>query len=91
MLGPALTAALLKLDELGESDSWLKFAMVGRYNAMRHLRRRKLIEDLNEQKRNEYVAARDYESESPYDKYPNRYVLSELGRAAVDAIKKSHT
>jgi len=86
MLGPALQAALLKLDELGEAESWMKFAMVGRYNAMRHLRRRKLIEDLNEPARKAFYARRDYEaSQSP--NFPCRWVLTEQGRREVNAIK----
>ena len=88
-LGPALMKALLKLDELGETDSWLKFAMVGRYNAMRHLRRRKLIEDLNERSRRAYCEIQHPDGQDPWEAYPIRYRLTELGRAAVAAHKRA--
>lgn len=87
-LGPAIAAALLKLDELGESDYFAKFAMVGRYNTMRHLRRRKFVVDLNEPARKAFYARRDYEAcQSP--NFPPRWVLTEAGRAAVAALKRA--
>ena len=81
--------ALLRLDELGETDSWLKFALVGRYNAMRHLRRRKLVMDMNEAARKEYCEIMHVDGQDPWEAYPIRYVLTKLGRDSVAAHKQA--
>ena len=79
-LPPALAEAVLKLDQLGECRHWDEFAMVGKgchYNAMRHLRRRGLIEDAAEPERKEYEG-----DLAPWIAVPSRYRLTAAGREA---------
>jgi hypothetical protein len=84
-------AALLKLDELGCSESWSKFAMVGRYNTFRLLKKYQLVEDANEPPRKKAMQGDefpDYPSEPIWDRFPTLWILTTRGHAAVKAIKE---
>lgn len=91
---PTIRAALLKLDELGHSESWTKFAMVGRYNTFRWLKKYGLVEDANEPPRKKAMQGDDFPdwpTERVWDRYPSLWILTMRGRAAVKAIKATST
>lgn len=79
-IGPALTTALLKLDELVESRSWAPFAMVNGFNTFRFLKRRGWVEDAN-------AAARAEDPENTVRSHPTRWRLTEEGRRVAESLK----
>lgn len=72
-IGPCLAAAVMTLHTLGECKRWDQFAMVGRYNAMRHMKKRGLVEDAN-------AIARAADPDRTYRTHPARWRLTEAGR-----------
>jgi hypothetical protein len=88
---PTVRAALLKLDELGTSERWDKFAMVGRFNTFRFLKKYGLVEDANEPPRKKAMQGDDfpdYPSEPIWERFPTLWILTKRGREAVAAIKE---
>jgi hypothetical protein len=86
-----VAAAVLRLDELGEAESWTAFAMIGRYNAFRLLKRRALVEDVNQQTRREALEQlADYSADvqGVWARYPTRWRLTDAGRALVAELKR---
>lgn len=75
---PATVAeACLRLHDLGGScDRWMTFAVIGRYNTFRHLKRRQLVVDANEP----YRKGLGF-SEIACQVYRPRWVLTEAGEA----------
>lgn len=80
-IGPCLASAVLSLDTLGECEHWDQFAMVGTYNAMRHLKARELIEDLAAPKR----AASEFKIV-----IPRRWRLTTKGKALANELRAAY-
>lgn len=78
-IGPCLRAALMSLYVRGECRDWQDFAIVGRYNAMRHMQRRGWIEDAN-------AAARAADPDCTWKTHPPRWRLTEAGRKAAESV-----
>jgi hypothetical protein len=76
-LPPSLATALRKLAAIEPSTDWADFAVIGKQNVMRHLRRRGLIQDIGEK----------YKHGDPYagPKLP-KFVLTKLGREVLESL-----
>lgn len=92
-ISPYLAAAVLKLDELGETDDWTTFAYAGNsprnYNAMRHLKKRGWIEDVHELPRQNWMRANPHSSTRPIEEFPFCWQLTSSGREVAAMIKRS--
>lgn len=82
-IGPCLAEALKNLDALGESNDFADFAIIGRFNTLRHLLKRGWIVDLNAERRRAYKGPKP-----PVNVFPMRWSLTQKGRRALADVMR---